>query len=135
MAIGTARQSHEQQIHFLRKLVNYNDAGVSTGVLVGTVPAGAIITAVICEIATAFNAATTNVLTVGTTGTGTDLMTSAESISGTIGQKTAATYKGTAAAAPVANDQDVFVAYTQTGTAATTGVAYVIVFFVPNTDR
>jgi hypothetical protein len=47
-----------------------------TGVLVGTIPAGSIITAVMVQIATVFNAATTNVLTVGTTGTGTDLMTS-----------------------------------------------------------
>ena len=132
---GIARQTQYQMPHSLRKLVNFNDAGVAAGVLVGTIPAGAIITSVIVEVATAFNAATTNVLTVGTTGTGTDLMTSAETISGTIGQKAAATYKGTAAAAPVANDTDIFVAYSQTGTAATTGVAYVLVTFHPNNDR
>jgi len=135
MAIGIARQSHEQQVHFLRKLVNFNDAGVATGVLVGTVPAGAIIVDVKVQIATVFNAASTNVLTVGTTGTGTDLMTSAEAVAGTQGQKTAAAYKATTASNPYAADQDVFVAYTQTGTAATTGVAYVLVQFIPNTDR
>jgi hypothetical protein len=135
MAIGTARQTQYQMPHSLRKLVNFNDTGVASGVLVGTIPAGAIVTAVVVEVATGFNAGTTNVLTVGTTGTGTDLMTSAEAIAGTIGQKTAATYKGTAAAAPVANDQDIFVAYTQTGTVATAGVAYVLITFHPNSDR
>jgi hypothetical protein len=135
MAIGIARLTQYQAPHSLRKLVAFNDAGVSTGVLVGTIPAGAIITAVIVQIATVFNAATTNVLTVGTTGTGTDLMTSAEAVAGTQGQKTAAAFKATTASNPVANDQDIFVAYTQTGTAATTGAAYVLITYHPNNDR
>jgi hypothetical protein len=135
MAIGIARQYHMQQVHFLRKMVNFNDAGISAGALVGTVPAGSIIVDVKVQVATVFNAATTNVLTVGTTGTGTDLMTSAEAIAGTQGQKTAAAYKATTASNPVAADQDVFVAYSQTGTAATTGVAYVLVQYIPNIDR
>lgn len=133
--VGIPRQTQFQMPHSLRKLVNYNDAGVAAGVLVGTIPAGSIISSVIVEIATLFNAGTTNVLTVGTTGTGTDLMTSAETISGTIGQKAAATYKGTTAAAPVAVDTDIFVAYAQTGTAATTGVAYVLITYHVNNDR
>jgi hypothetical protein len=135
MAIGISRQTQYQMPHSLRKMVNFNDAGVAAGVLVGTVPAGSIITSVIVQVATAFNAATTNVLTVGTTGTGTDLMTSAEAVAGTQGQKTGAAFKATTASNPVANDQDVFVAYSQTGTAASAGVAYVMVSYHPNNDR
>lgn len=132
---GIARQTHLQMPHSLRKMVNFNDAGVAGGVLVGTVPAGAIITSVIVQIATAFNAASTNVLAVGTTATGTDLMTSAEAVAGTQGQKSATAYKSTTASNPVANDQDIFVSYAQTGTAATAGVAYVLVSYHPNNDR
>jgi hypothetical protein len=135
MAIGIARQTQYQMPHSLRKLVNFNDAGVASGVLVGTVPAGAIITSVIVNIATVFNAGTTNVLTVGTTGTGTDLMTSTEAAAGVQGQKSAAAYKSTTAANPVANDQDIFVAYSSTGTTPTAGVASVLVTFHPNNDR
>ena len=132
---GQARQTQFQMTHSLRKLVTFADSGVTTGVLVGTLPAGAIITNVVVQIATVFNAATTNVLAVGTTGTGTDLMTSAEAIAGTQGQKTAAAYKGTTASNPLAADTDIFVSYTQTGAAATTGIAYVIVTYHPNNDR
>jgi len=132
---GIARQTQYQMPHSLRKMVTFNDAGIAAGNLVGTVPAGSIITSVIVQIATVFNAGTTNVLTVGTTGTGTDLMTSAEAIAGTQGQKAGAAFKATTASNPLANDTDVFVAYAQTGTAATTGVGYVIVTYHPNNDR
>lgn len=133
MAIGTARQSHEQQVHFLRKLVTYNDAGVVNGVLVGTVPAGSIITHVMVQVAVAFNAGTNNNLTVGTTGTGADIVSAAEAASGTVGQKHATAYRSIAA--PFAQDQDIFVAYAQTGTAGTAGQAYVVVYYAPNIDR
>lgn len=132
---GTARLTQFQMPHSLRKMVNYNDAGVTAGVLVGTIPAGSIITSVICQIATVFNAGTTNPLAVGTTGTGTDLMTSAEAVAGTQGQKSAVAFKSTTASNPVANDTDVFVSYIPTGTAATTGVAYIIVTYHPNNDK
>jgi hypothetical protein len=128
---GIARQSHEQQVHYLRKRVNYNDAGVATGVYVGTLPAGAIVTAVKVLIATAFNAATTNVVNVGTTATGAELGASAEILAGAAGQKSPTAYTTLGA---MAADQDVWVSYTQTGTAASAGVGYVIVTYVPNND-
>jgi hypothetical protein len=130
---GTARQSHEQQTHFLRKLVNFNDAGIAAGVLVGTVPAGSLFASCRVYIATAFNAATTNVLNVGLTATGGELIGTAQAVPGTVGRKV-----GTAVdsiGAPVAADADVFVSYTQTGTAATAGQAYVVIEYIPNIDR
>jgi len=130
-----ARITQYQAPHSLRKMINFNDAGLSAGVpLSQPIPAGSIITSVIVQIATPFNAATTNVLAVGTTGTGTDLMTSAEAVAGTQGQKTAVAYKSTAASNPLANDTNIFVSYSQTGTAATAGVAYVMITYHPNND-
>jgi hypothetical protein len=130
-----ARLTQYQMPHSLRKMVNFNDAGVANGLLVGTVPAGAIITSVIVQIATVFNAGTTNVLQVGTTATGSELLTSTEAAAGTQGQKAAATFKTTTASNPLAADQNIWVNYAQTGTAATTGVAYVLVTYHPNNDR
>jgi hypothetical protein len=128
---GTARQTQLQQVHYLRKRVNYNDSGVASGVYVGTLPAGAIISSVKVLIATAFNAATTNVINVGTTATGAEVGASAEILAGAAGQKAPTAYTALGA---MAADQDVWVSYTQTGTAASAGVAYVIVFFVHNND-
>lgn len=128
---GIARLTQYQMPHSLRKRVNYNDAGVASGVLVGTVPAGSIITACKVVIDTAFNAGTTNVLQVGTTATGAQIASSTDTASGTAGQKTATALNSLSA---VAADTDIWVNYAQTGTAATTGLAYVVVTFHPNND-
>lgn len=128
---GTARQYHHQHVTYLRKRVNFNDAGVATGVLVGTLPAGAIITDVSAVIATVFNAATTNVMNVGTTTTGAEVGATAQIIPGTAGQKKLTAFL---ALGPMAADQDVWVSFTQTGTAATTGIGYITVAYIPNND-
>jgi hypothetical protein len=36
---GPARQLHTQQVHYLRKRVNFNDTNIGTGVVIGTLPA------------------------------------------------------------------------------------------------
>jgi hypothetical protein len=128
---GTARQSHMQVVHYLRKRVNFNDSGVATGVLVGTLPAGAQITDVTVNVTTAFNAVTTNVVNVGTTTTGAEVAASAQVIAGTPGVKKPTAFYSLGV---MAADTDIWVSYTQTGTAATTGVGYVIVNYVPNND-
>lgn len=131
MPVGTARIHHFQLVHFFRKRVNYNDAGISAGVRIGTIPAGAQIVGAHVRVLTAFNAATTNVLAVGTTGTGADIITSAESASTAAGWKSGATAQTVTFAA----DTDLYVSYTQTGTAATAGAADIIITYVPNTDQ
>jgi hypothetical protein len=70
MATGTAgtsaRQFHTQQVHYLRTLFNYNDADVASR-KIGTIPAGSNILRSNTVISTAFNAGTTNTLSVGFT--------------------------------------------------------------------
>lgn len=138
MATGTAgttaRQFHSQQTHFLRKTVNYNDTGISSGVSMGVIPAGSVIIDVVIVVTTAFNAATTNNLLVGTTAAGNDIVATADSAAGSTGLKRLASATiGTTAYR--SSDQTIYVAYTQTGTAATAGKAYVIVEYVPNLDQ
>ena len=129
MALG--RQGHEQQVHFLHRVVNYNDTGVGSGVVVGILPAGAQITGILVVIDTAFNAATTNNLLLGTAAAGNQIATTSDTAAGTAGAKVVTT--GLALAEPTA-DQAIYATYTQTGTAATAGKARVAISYVYNTS-
>lgn len=129
---GPARQLHTQQVHYIRKRVNWNDSNISTGVVCGTLPAGALLLYAAVRVNTAFNAATTNVLQMGTTATGGEILANAVVLGGATGFKTASS--GTAFAAQFASDTDVYVSYTQTGTAATAGQGDLVVAYCPNND-
>lgn len=122
---GPARQLHTQQIHYIRKRVNWNDSNIATGVVFGTLPAGAMIITQNVRVSTAFNAATTNALNVGTAAGGTQLFTDAA---------TAGARSPTIANLSFASDQDLYVQYAQTGTAATAGVADIVIGYSPNND-
>ena len=126
----TARRIHTQQVHYLTKTVNFGDAGIAVGLLMGTIPANSVIVSTAIVVATVFNAATTNALVVGITQGGAEVVASADSAAGVLGLKTLVSATvGINAYAAV--DQKIYVAYTQTGAAATTGKAYVTVMYVP----
>lgn len=137
MTTGTpgsaARQNNTQQVHYLRFAVNYNDANIANGVGKQWLPRGAIITSTSVYIGTPFNAATTNVLTVGTTAGGSNLVAAAD-----VDETTQAITNGVkptgTALGPLAADTQVFVTFAQTGAAATAGQAVVIVHYIPNND-
>lgn len=122
---GPARQLHTQQTHYLRKRVNYNDSNIGTGVIMGTLPAGAMILSIAVRVNTAFNAGTTNALNVGTAAGGTQIGTDAA---------TAGARFPTVPNISFANDQDIYVQYAQTGTAASAGQADIIIAYAPNND-
>ncbi len=123
--MGIARQLHTQQTHYIRKRVNYNDSAIGTGVAFGTLPAGAMIVSQNVRVSTAFNAGTTNALNVGTAAGGTQLFTDAA---------TAGARSPTIANLSFASDTDLFVQFAQTGTAASAGIADIVIGFVPNND-
>lgn len=130
---SVARNDGSQHSQFMRKTVNFGDGGIATGVKLGTLPKGAFITGCDVEVITAFNAGTTNVLTVGTLATGNEIVAAADVTEGTPGNYTMATLaKGRSFAA--AADVDVYIRYTQTGTAGTTGQANVVLTYAPNND-
>lgn len=122
---GPARELHTQQIHYIRKRVNYNDASIGTGVVMGTLPAGAMIVSQNVRVSTAFNAGTTNALNVGTAAAGTQVFTDAA---------TAGARSPTIANLSFAADQDIYVTYAQTGTVASAGVADIVIGYAPNND-
>lgn len=126
MPIGTARVLHHQHTHYFRKRVNYNDAGIAAGVLVGTLPAGAMLLQLAVRVNVAFNAATTNALNCGTTATGTQIFTDAA---------TAGARFPTVPNLSFATDTDFYVSYASTGTAATAGQADIVISYAPNNDQ
>jgi hypothetical protein len=126
----TARQFHQQMIHYLRKSITFNDDG--TTVTVGEIPAGALVLKPISGVAvtTAFNAGTTNVLDVGpSTDSGTDLWATDLAL-GTIGFVPL----DEAVTNLVSANTIVQAAIDLTGTAATTGAAEIIIAYVPDND-
>jgi len=134
-ATPKGRENVPNTVCYIRKKITFADAGAAGGIPVEWLRKGSIILESYVYVTTAFNAATTNVLTVGTNSTAYDnIVTNAQSIPATPGYKLNLTPTGTAAG-PLAADSQMFVKYTQTGTAATTGEAYVVVTFVNDKDR
>ena len=116
-------------------VVDFNTAniGSTNGVQFGVLPAGSVVARTWVQVTTVFNAATTNVLVVGVAADDDALMTSAVAVAGTAGNKI---QSGPAATltTPTAADVAVFAKYTQSGTAATTGRAVVMVEYYPAAD-
>lgn len=113
------------------KQITYATPGVGTAdtVKIGTLPLGAVITNVIARIETAFNAATTNVIIVGTsTGSNADVIADGDLDETATG--TTQVMRGVGLS--ITADTAIYAKYSQTGTAATAGVAtFVINFVVP----
>lgn len=125
-----ARKYHTYQTHYLLADVAFNTPGISAGVQIGSLPAGAMVVGTQVVVDTAFDAETTNDLTVGTTPTGTDIVTAGTAAAGTAGAKESSAGN----ALNLAADTPVYVRYSQSGAAATAGKARIgIQFLVPAT--
>ena len=127
MAVGTTgKRYHTDQTHFLRKEVTFSDNGST--VTVGKLPPGAIVVSAGVIVSTAFNAGTSNVLDIGTSGDGDGFAT--DLALGTIGNivwDELATSNDLYATTEVTVTADVALA----GTAATAGTGHVYVEFIP----
>lgn len=121
-----ARDMGEQQVHYLRKRVTFADSGVVK--TVGCIPAGAIILKALSgiQVEVVFNAGTANVIDIGTTADddlyGTDLS----------GLAVAFVPLDEAVRMDVTVDTTITATVGLTGTAATTGIADVIIAYIPN---
>lgn len=129
---STARRNSSQQVGYLRFTVNFNDAGIASGVNKQWLPAGAIITDTSVYVGAAFNGGT-NVITVGLGGSANTIVASGQVTSGSTGLTNAIAPTGNALG-PLASDLQVNVTYTQTGAPATAGQAVVMIKYIPNND-
>lgn len=133
MATGTAGTNARDVMmpvtQHLAFVLNYNTTGASSGIQIGTIPANAVILSWRTRVLTAFNAGTTNPITIGITATGAEIAASASVTSGTAGD-----YTGAPAAsggwAQFSSDQAVYTSYIPTGTAATAGKAIVTISYI-----
>jgi hypothetical protein len=100
----------------------------SAAVTIGTVPAGAQIVSINIDVTTAFNAATTNTITVGKSGSAAAFVASTSI--GSAGRASVATTGVYSAWADVGSaDVPVTATYSQTGTAASAGAARVTIVY------
>lgn len=105
----------------------YNTTGISSGVKKATIRASAtkpVLLEFFAEVTTVFNAVSTNVLTVGSDTTATQFLGAADITEGTLGFYPAA---NATVKKRIVADTDIYIKYTQTGTAATTGAALIYV--------
>lgn len=128
----TARQNALQGVHYIRANVAFNTAASGTSVSMGAaIPAGAVVLFTSVGIQTVFNAASTNVLIVGTAGDD-DALVAAGGVDETavgVTNVVPATLGGLMSSSA---DVELFWKYTQSGTAASSGVATIVVAYVPN---
>lgn len=112
-----------QAIHFIENTLNF-DSGVVT---IGTLPAGAVILRAIsgAQVNVAFNAASTNVIDIGTTAN--DDLFATDLAGGTI----AFVAFDEAVTQLLAADTTFTATYAQTGTAATAGSARIVICYIP----
>lgn len=123
------RQDPRQVVNTLRKTVNYNDAGISTGnAFDNSLPQNAFILQTAIEVVTTFNGGTTNVITVGTNSASYNNIVNSADVNETVAGVTFVT-RGAGRGLTSAADVTPFAIYTQTGTAATQGQAVIIITF------
>lgn len=128
--LGTnARQDPRQVVNTLKKTVNFNDAGIASGLPFDNyLPQNAFIENVLVEIVAVFDATTTNVLTVGTVGPGYNNIVAAGDVNEAATGVTQV-MRGAGRSLTASGDVLPYATYTQTGTAATAGQAIIVLFY------
>lgn len=129
----TAQKYHQRVVHTLYKEVAFDTAAIGVGVpFEAAIPAGAFIIEASVHVTEAFDAGTTNVLTVGTNSAAfTDIVVAADV------DESSATVQRIDGPGVLSDSADLtpFVKFTETGTAATAGKATVVLqYAIPDLD-
>jgi len=126
--LNPVRHPEDVGVAHIRRTVNYDMPGIgTTGIPIGALEAGAVPGYAMVYVHTAFNAATTNNLLLGTVDDDDGFVVTGGSLAGATGFKGQLT--GALTGIPLAADKVVYAKYTQTGTAATAGKAMVLLEF------
>lgn len=133
--IMSKRDESQQALHYYRLTINFNDPNISAGQAFGALGQSTYIHSIDCHVTTAFNASTTNVVTLGTTKTNANEVFGTSDLneaSATVQHLTSALGLGLNATS--AADVTLWAKYAQTGTAATAGAVTCVVAYAPNND-
>lgn len=128
------RQLTEQAVNYYRLTINYNDKDIGSGQFFGALPANAYILSIDADVTTAFNAGTTNVITLGTTASNANEVVASGITAGTIGVYHLTSAAGLGLAVTSGVSPTLYAKYAQTGTAATAGSVTIVIAYVPNND-
>jgi phage tail tape-measure protein len=133
---STARELPWTVVHYMRKHIAYNTTGIATAatVKVGTLPIGAIVEKVQVLVTTVFNAGTTNPLDVGTSSNNDAFVDSTVADVDLTALGSTFVWRGADDVEAISAATDVYVTYVETGTAATTGAAEIVVFYTVDND-
>jgi hypothetical protein len=129
---STAREYHQNMIHFLRKTISYTDGGST--VTLGVLPAGAIVLPELsgAYVTTAFNGNSTNTLDIGITGTlekyGSDMAL------GTAGFIEVDVFTTSSASVGLTTADETILLTVVSTASASAGSAEVVLAFIPDTD-
>jgi hypothetical protein len=123
-----ARKTQLPVLHQISKTITYADAGITTGLQVGTLPAGSVLDKTEVLTSTAWNGSVSVALSVGTTLTGTGLINGTD-VRTAIAR--ADTVVPAAVAGPLAADTAIYCSIALGGTAGSAGVSTVIVTYHP----
>jgi len=130
-----ARNSGEQQLHFFRVRMQFNNlSALTAGVKIGRLPARAFIAGVSIHTVTSFNAGTTATIALGTTQGGVDIL-AATDIKTVGASNVAVPFAGSGLAVTGAGEVDIWAKFAQTGGAATTGDSTIVITFIPDNDQ
>lgn len=124
--MSQARIYHTQQVHYIVKQVTFANNG--TAVTVGVLPANSVVINAGVVVTEAFNAGTSNVLDIGTSADADGLAT--DLALGTVGRIGADEF-GTSNDLFSTSEVTITATVALSGTAATTGVGYVHVEYIP----
>ena len=133
--IMSKRDIGTQQLHYYRLTINWNDQGISAAQQFGALGQNWYIHSIDCHVTTAFNASSTNVVTIGTTKTNANEVFGTGDLneaSATVQHLTSALGLGLNATS--AADVTLWAKYAQTGTAATAGAVTCVIAYAPNND-
>lgn len=136
MAQTNPRQTQYQQVHYFRGSVSFDETGsISTGILRGTLPAGAIILGTDVMVDTAFNSGSADVFTIGTNSASWNNIVASGDVDETSVALTQNIKPTSAALGSLSADTDFYVKATQSGTPATTGKLWYVIKYAPNNDE
>ena len=123
-----SRKTQYNVPHEISASIAYNDPSVTTGIQIGTLPAGAIATITRVLTSTAWNGTVSVALSVGTTLTGTNFI-SASDVRTAIAR--ADTVVPAAQMGPYASDTPIYASVVFGGTVGTAGLTTVMVEYLP----
>jgi hypothetical protein len=102
--------------------LDWNTTDFGTGVVIGTLPNGCRIMFAEATVQTQFNAASTNLLNIGYSGSGTEICTG---VSIGVAANTLITLPQAKIANPLTADRTIYARFTQSGTAASAGKLHI----------